>query len=268
MKGIKSVIGILLVLVMLGSVVSPVFAVNVEQKQANFPITTTKMPKITVVPITGVGKNEVLAKALSVKKLKSIMDMLVKKGYKLDLLNAKVGKIIVNNRVADVAVIPMKSKQGEARLIYVSVNGSVKVSAVEALEKVNPKQIIIYRIVNGKIDKYAVQITGDSCTSTCGLICGMSSATICLILCAVVAENPACDLVCSIAMGGICGAACDYWCTGNVNPCDVGCGAFCSGMCSSVCIGITSKLGVPELSYFCEKYACSPACTGACNAVC
>ena len=268
MKRVRLVVGILLVLVMLGSVVSPALAMNVEQKQVNFPIATTKMPKITVIPITGVKKNEVLAKALSVKKLKGMMGLLVKKGYKLDLLNAKVGKIIVNNRVADVAVIPMKSKQGEARLIYVSVNGSVKVSAIEALEKVNPKQIIIYRIVDGKIDKRIIKITGDSCTSTCGLICGMSSATICLILCAVVAENPVCDLVCSIAMGGICGAACDLWCTGNVNPCDAGCGAFCSGICSSVCSAITERLGVPELSYFCETYACSPACTGACDVVC
>jgi hypothetical protein len=204
------------------------------------------------------------------------MDMLVKKGYTLDLLNAKVGKVVTQNRIAEVAVIPMKSKQGEARLIYVSVNETVKVSAVEAVEKTSPKQIIIYRVVNGKIDKYAVQITGDSCTSTCGLICGMSSATICLIMCGVIcapgAENPicdiGCDIACSIAMGGICGATCDYWCTGNVNPCDAGCGAFCSGMCSSVCIGITRKLGVPELSYFCEKYAYSPACTGVCDVVC
>ena len=65
---VRSVIGVLLVLVMLGSVVSPALAVNVEQKQVNFPITTTKMPKITVVPIIGVEKNEVLAKAFKRQK--------------------------------------------------------------------------------------------------------------------------------------------------------------------------------------------------------
>ncbi len=271
MKRVRLLVGVLLVLLMLGSVVSPTLAVNVEQKTPACPSCSeavTGKSKIVVIEAKGIERNTILAKALKSEDMRKIMDELTKKGYTLNLSSAKIGKIITQNRIAEVAVIPMKSKQGEVRLIYVSVNGTVKVRAVEAIEKSDPKQIIVYRIENGKIESYALQIKGEGCTETCGLICGMSSATICLILCAVVADNPACDIGCSIVMGGICGAVCDQWCTGNINPCDAGCGAFCSGMCAGVCIGITKWLGVPELTYFCEKYACSPACTGVCEVIC
>ena len=74
-----------------------------------------------------------------------IRDELARKGYTFDLPNAKVGKIITQNRIAEVAVIPMKSKQGETKLICVSVNGIVKVRAVEAIEKSDPKRITVYK---------------------------------------------------------------------------------------------------------------------------
>ncbi|WP_290623433.1 MULTISPECIES: hypothetical protein [unclassified Archaeoglobus] len=62
-------------------------------------------------------------------------------------------------------------------------------------------------------------------------------------------------------MGSLVGVACNYWCTGNVDPCS---GGFCAGTCSAICI----RLVGPELAYLCEKYACVPACTGACEVVC
>lgn len=73
----------------------------------------------------------------------------------------------------------------------------------------------------------------------------------------------------SIAMGGIVGAACSYWCTGNIDPCSAGCGGFCAGTCSGICAALLIWLGLPaNLSYFCDRYACVPACTGACETVC
>jgi hypothetical protein len=39
-------------------------------------------------------------------------------------------------------------------------------------------------------------------------------------------------------------------------------------VCSGACSALLSRLGLTSLTYFCEKYACAPACTGACESVC
>lgn len=112
------------------------------------------------------------------------------------------------------------------------------------------------RVVERELGEYNVKGKGwtlvidDECTSTCGLIWGMASATMCLLLCAAVAENPICGVACSIAMGTILGSACSYCCTGNIDPCSAGCGAFCAGTCSGICAALLGKLGMPELTYF------------------
>ncbi len=105
-------------------------------------------------------------------------------------------------------------------------------------------------------------ITDDACTSSCGLICSLSTTPFCFLLCGIVAENPLCGITCSILWGGACGFGCSVACTGTTDLCSVGCGGFCAGLCSAAC----TKLG--PFSFFCEEYACAPACTGACEVVC
>lgn len=261
-EGMKKVVGVLLALVILGNLVMPAMAAEVGATNDVKPACPACSQNVVAIEVKGLEKSFILAKALNDKNLKRVSDMLTKKGYKLRTSDAKVSKFVYDGRTAEVAVIPMKSKQGEARLIYVSVNGIVRVRAIEAIEKSDPKKITVYRVVNGKVESYTLQVKGDDCNSACGLICGMSSATLCLIICAFVAENPLCDVTCAVLWGAACGAACSYVCTGNVSPCDTGCGAFCSGLCSAAC----TKMG--PLAYFCSKYACSPACTGACGAIC
>jgi len=114
-----------------------------------------------------------------------------------------------------------------------------------------------------------VSIIDDECTSSCSLILGMAGATVCLIICSVTNVGAlACGVICSVAWGAASGTACSYWCTGNLDPCSAGCGGFCSGVCSGACSALLSRLGLTSLTYFCEKYACAPACTGACESVC
>ncbi|AFL95020.1 hypothetical protein CL1_0815 [Thermococcus cleftensis] len=107
-----------------------------------------------------------------------------------------------------------------------------------------------------------VIIMDDTCTSSCGLICSLSTTPFCFLLCGIVAENPLCGITCSILWGGACGFGCSVACTGTTDLCSVGCGGFCAGLCSAAC----TKLG--PFSFFCEEYACAPACTGACEVVC
>ena len=102
----------------------------------------------------------------------------------------------------------------------------------------------------------------DKCTTSCGLICSLSTTPFCFLLCGIVAENPLCGITCSILWGGACGFGCSVACTGTTDLCSVGCGGFCAGLCSAAC----TKMG--PFSFFCEEYACAPACTGACEVVC
>jgi len=105
-------------------------------------------------------------------------------------------------------------------------------------------------------------VMDDECTASCGLLCGMSGATVCLIICSFFAENPLCGVSCAILWGSACAAGCSYACTGNIDMCSVGCGGFCAGLCSYAC----TYMG--PFAYFCDKYACAPGCTGACEALC
>ncbi|AAB89685.1 predicted coding region AF_1568 [Archaeoglobus fulgidus DSM 4304] len=131
------------------------------------------------------------------------------------------------------------------------------------------------RVVEMELEEYNVEgygwtlIIDDECTSACSLILGMAGATVCLIICSVTNVGAlACGVICSVAWGAASGTACSYWCTGNLDPCSAGCGGFCSGVCSGACSALLSRLGLTSLTYFCEKYACAPACTGACESVC
>ncbi|WP_297476532.1 hypothetical protein [Thermococcus sp.] len=102
----------------------------------------------------------------------------------------------------------------------------------------------------------------DKCTSSCGLICSLSTTPFCFLLCGIVADNPLCDITCSVMWGAACGFGCSAVCAGTTDLCSIGCGGVCAGICSAAC----TKMG--PFSFFCEEYACAPACTGACEVVC
>ncbi len=76
MKRVRLLVGVLLVLVMLGSVVSPALAVNVEQKTPACPSCSeavTGKSKIVVIEAKGLERNTILAKALKSEDMRKIM---------------------------------------------------------------------------------------------------------------------------------------------------------------------------------------------------
>ncbi|MEM3927660.1 MAG: hypothetical protein QXD49_08565 [Archaeoglobaceae archaeon] len=77
----------------------------------------------------------------------------------------------------------------------------------------------------------------DLCTDASSFVCGMAEVT-------------ACFIICNLASIGGCSWICAATCSG-----------FCSGMCSIQC----GRLG--PLAYFCEKYACAPACATVCGPI-
>ncbi|WP_456468385.1 hypothetical protein [Archaeoglobus sp.] len=103
-------------------------------------------------------------------------------------------------------------------------------------------------------------VIDDLCTDACSIVCSMSGATVCFIICNI-ASVSGCSFICSFLWGAGCAATCSYYCTGNIDLCSAG----CSGVCAGICAGQCGKLG--PLSYFCDKYACAPACTTVCGPI-
>jgi len=103
------------------------------------------------------------------------------------------------------------------------------------------------------------------CGYVCGSICNLLATGFGWFICAYLAPAPPWYLVCAIAwsaaLGALCGAACSYYCTGVINPCDVGCGAVCDGIGGALC----GLLG--PFSYFCDIYF-SMFCEAICAIVC
>ena len=82
MKRVRLLIGALLILVTLGSIVSPALAVSIEQKSSvclSCSKVTTGKSKVTVVEINGIEKNEILAKALKNKDVKKLVSILARR---------------------------------------------------------------------------------------------------------------------------------------------------------------------------------------------
>ena len=188
MKGIKSVISILLVLVMLGSMVNPVFAVNVEQKTPACPSCsklTTGNSKVTVIEINGIERNEILAKALKNKNSEMLMNLMRRKGYKPELLKSKVRKIIIKNAMVTIAVIPFSSRYRDsmAGLVVYMLDRAVVGSLVVELHKDkdgNVSRTIYYINSDGKL--VSIESTSDflRCLWACA---GWEHPIVCIITC-------------------------------------------------------------------------------------
>lgn len=228
----RKLVGVLLVLVMLSSVVSPALAASIEQKACpSCSKVITGKSKIAVVEVNGIEKNEILAKALKNKDVRKLVNVLAKKGYKLELLNTKVIRVISDRGSATVVSIPLTGKFAKASVVYAITPGGVLIRAVEMIEKGEIKQITLYYVDgSGKVKSYTVEGSSEcwnciwKCTADCIIEqCAPNTPGICSLCypfleCCLPApgpENPCCvgALICygSIATGCFC------WCTYHCN---------------------------------------------------
>lgn len=162
MKSLRRVLALLLVLVMLGSVVSPALAVNVEQKTPACPSCsklTTGNSKVAVVEINGIERNEILAKVLKNKDVKKIVNILTTKGYVLDLLKVRVYEILLSNGNKIMYIlIPVKTYNSNIKsgLAVIKSEKDVKIFGWVA-EIINDKtKLILYKIENNKLVTYSM----------------------------------------------------------------------------------------------------------------
>jgi biopolymer transport protein ExbD len=234
MKQIKLIIGVLLVLVMLGSVVSPVLAASTEQKVptcSSCSKATVNKQKITVIEVTGIEKNEILAKALKNEDVKKLVNILKKKGYKLEMLNIRVIKVISNKGTATVVSFPLAGKLGKASMIYAITPEGTSVGAMEIVKKDKVKQVTLYYVdVDGRIKSYTVQGSSEcwnciwTCTGQCIIDqCAPYTPGICsfcypLLTCCLdlpIPDNPCC--VGALTCYGAIATGCFCWCTYHCN---------------------------------------------------
>ena len=192
-----------------------------------------------MVEISGIEKNEILARVLKNKDIKKLRAMLAIKGYKIELTKAKAIEIIDRMGIAKTVVIPAKSDIGRLMLVYVTTEEFTKVGAVEILDY--NKSIKIYYIENGRVKSYTTKSwNGDcwACIRDCTVECLAQKCTpapgyivpsecdICWYLvrgCAVAPapENPSCVgmAICFGAMATGCFCWCTYHCNKDLGRC-------------------------------------------------
>ena len=230
----KRFVALLMALVVLGSAVMPAIAAGNEGvcKKCGCPA-NSESEDVAVLEVKGLEKVFLIADILKnedVKKLRNALNI-----DKMDLASAKAVKIIDNRGTAKTVVIPIKTKSGEIKLVYISAKGYVKVGAVEVVENDNAKKTKIYYLENGKIRSYTVQSKSDGCwvcIRDCTIDCIVSKCTpapgyivpsecdICWYLvegCSVapMPDNPACVGM-AICFGAI-ATGCFCWCTYHCN---------------------------------------------------
>ncbi len=187
MKVIGSVVSLLLVLVMLGSVVSPALATNVGQKVPACPSRsklTVKKPKVVVVEINGIEKNEILAKALKDKDSRILENFMKNRGYRSELLKSKVRKIITKNAIVTVAVIPFSSnsRNSIAGLVVYTFNRKVIGSLAVVLHK-NKDGNVSRTIYYINSDDKLVSVKSTSNFLKCLWACAGWESIACVITC-------------------------------------------------------------------------------------
>ncbi|WP_456468382.1 hypothetical protein [Archaeoglobus sp.] len=109
---------------MLGSAVMPVMAAgNEEVCEKCGCLANSESTDVAVLEVKGLEKAFLIADILKnddFKKLKSALNV-----DEMDLASAKAVKIIDNRGTAKTVVIPMKTKSGEIKLVYISAKGYV-----------------------------------------------------------------------------------------------------------------------------------------------
>lgn len=214
---LRKVVGVLLVLIMLGSVITPAMATNINENEACKTCNTCKYgknAKVSIIELEGLEKNEALTKALKDKDFRELMDKLIKNGHKLDLTNSVVRKVIGEYGKAIYVYIPFKAKKGYERvgIGYVISDKGNRAFAIETYKKDGKRFTSAYYF---DPDGNIVVLSGDDDYWTC---IGLCLALFCL-------DAPE---YCQI-----CGANC-YICIAAPDP------VFC-GLCLA-CIGSSSSI--------------------------
>ncbi len=156
MKRARWLVGVLLVLVMLGSVVSPALALSTGGGMATCPSclkVTTGKSKVAVIEVTGIEKNEILAKALKNEDVKRLAEVLVKNGHRQELAQAEVVRVVSKFGEATVVKIPFKGKNGlQSEVVTVISSEGVENYAWEAYISKNGVAVKVYYVnANGKL---------------------------------------------------------------------------------------------------------------------
>lgn len=210
MKGIKSVIGVLLVLVMLGSVVSPVFAVNVEQKTSTCPSCSSGVVTIPKdLQIAELKGSSAYLKALQVFNSKNALKLreYLKNMNFRPLYDKAIVQIVKYKGIStEIVKIPLEGKN-VGMLVYVR-NRFGEATAIGVISG-NGMDVFI-NSNNGKIEKKHIEIQGNAlkcavCTTVVGVICkiGLDRASVwgcarvCGLACADLIEDPPAYVVCT-----------------------------------------------------------------------
>jgi len=138
MRWVRSLISVLLILVMLGSVISPALAVDAEQKACpSCSKVITGKSKVTVIELNGIEKDEILAKALKNEDVKKLIRVLVKKGYEQKIAKARVIKIYTRYGTALLVIIPFDTKNSNkmAGVVLATSDGYTEAYAIELQKK-------------------------------------------------------------------------------------------------------------------------------------
>jgi hypothetical protein len=210
-KRVRLLIGALLILVTLGSIVSPALAVSIEQKSSvclSCSKVTTGKSKVTVVEINGIEKNEILAKALKNKDVKKLVSILARRGYyKENLMNIHIKRVYASFGSATIVTIPLKTyeKNKVAEIAIIMTKKGTKTYAIELLR--NNKNITgkLYYIDSKGTVKY---VTLDSqsfwnCLYRCvGGAAGIAGCARVCVRCAGTGGEDIWDcLLCAICLG-------------------------------------------------------------------
>ena len=153
---LRKVVSVLLVLVMLSSAVMPAMAAGNEEvyEKCSRPA-NSESRDVAVLEVEGLEKAFLITDILKnedVKKLKSALNI-----GEIDLASAKAVKIMDTRGIAKTVVIPMKTKSGEIKLVYISAKGYVKVGAVEVFKEKDANQIRVYYVDGGEVKRYSIK---------------------------------------------------------------------------------------------------------------
>lgn len=197
---LRKVVALLMVLVMLGSVVTPAMAAGSEQTKACKSCNScSNLEKINVAvfEVSGLEKNKSIEKAVKDKKVKRIMDELNSKGFIRE--NIKVYKVPVGAKggsTSHVLVVEMtfKSEKGDERSLIYAYNPKTGENVV--ILGLWSCAVCAAVIIGGGIGCAGVCIVGG--TLTLGAAC-----IACIVAAGVVALCPCYDCCCATTGNGM-----------------------------------------------------------------
>ncbi len=183
MNGMSKTVGVVfLLLIFFIGIFAPAFAIsdeienitiNSSENICNTCCSGLKNTNVTIIELTGKEKNKAIAEALKNDKVKKLKKELIKQGYKPNIKEAKVVKVLLF----------LSNYSHEIEIIGVIIPFKSKIT--------NETREIIYAY-NLETNSYSVVITG-GCILTCLACAGAAASCIaCAASCAGGATIPAC----------------------------------------------------------------------------